>query len=172
MSYKDECNCYRNNSSHFRTLIRTPCVRLQTAVVEAQPGILTQIVVVLFLPLFGDHSCVVFCLGGGKRGVCVGGGTNWLARHTNFGAKRQRRHDGTKRSSEGTRQSLVLRQFGSRVIWNVPRSLAPSADTSLTSLQTHSTTPHTPPPSLKLIVEEKKVFSFKLLTPKKTVKQF
>lgn len=89
--------------------------------------------VVLFLPLFGYHSCVVFCWGEEKRG-----GTNWLARHTNFGVKRQRRRDGTKRSSEGTRQSVVLREFSGGVSWNVPSSSAPSADASLTSLQTHS----------------------------------
>lgn len=90
--------------------------------------------VVLFLPLFGYHSCVMFCWRGRKKG----GGTNWLARHTNYGAKRQRRCDGTKRSSEGTRQSIVLKEFSDGVSWNVPGSSAPGADTSLTSLQTHS----------------------------------
>lgn len=41
----------------------TSCVHIQTALSDEQLGILTQIMVVLFLPLFGYHSCVMFCKG-------------------------------------------------------------------------------------------------------------
>lgn len=126
---------------------------------------LTQIMVVLFLPLFGDHSRVVFCQN--KKSPR---GTDWLATHTNLGTERQRRQDATK----GPVRRYTVGCFVGVQRWGQPEcglsnATARTTDTRLTSLRTHWKSLVYPPlASLKLIVEKKKkkmVITFKLLTP-------